>query len=86
MLEFYYIERRLLKVVNNLYLFLLEQKTKEVAIILSAESRSMLPQKIENFNQGSLKCHFQPFPRVIFNKLIRRKMQCSSVVVYFTQL
>ena len=35
MLEFYYIERRLLKVVNNLYLFLLEQKTKEVAIILN---------------------------------------------------
>ena len=35
MLEFYYIERRLLKVVNNLYLFLLEQKTTEVAIMLN---------------------------------------------------
>ena len=35
MLEFYYIERGLLKAVNNLYWFLLEQKTKEAAIILN---------------------------------------------------
>ena len=53
MLEFYYIERGLLKAVNNLYLIvLLEQKTKEVAIILN--NMWVLSLYLNHIHAGSL--------------------------------